>query len=127
MLKLAFIAGGGALGALLRYGAAAGVQRFGGSAFPIGTLAVNLIGCLAIGLLGGFFAGPQLVREELRLGLLIGLLGAFTTFSTFGWETVQLANSGQFTLAAANVLLSNLLGLAAVWAGYHVSTAWFGP
>lgn len=126
MLKIVLIAVGGAAGALLRYGVAGLTQRVSGSTFPYGTLAVNAIGCLAIGLLAGFFAGPHLVREEYRVAILVGVLGAFTTFSTFGLETLELARDGQFAPAAANILLSNALGLGAVWLGYRASQAWFG-
>ena len=127
MMKLTFIAAGGAAGALLRYGVAAvATQWSNGNGFPVGTLVVNLLGCLAMGLLGGFFAGPQLVPEHIRVGLLVGVLGAFTTFSTFGGETFQLINDGEFGLAALNVGLSNVCGIAAVWLGYRASEAWFG-
>jgi CrcB protein len=129
--KLLFIALGGSIGAVLRYGLAGLAQRLAnGTAvegFPVGTLAVNLFGCLLIGGLGAYFAGPHLVREEHRAFLLVGLLGAFTTFSTFGWETFELANDRQLGLAGLNILLSNALGLLGVWIGYrlveHVTAA----
>lgn len=126
MTKLLFIAIGGAIGAVLRYSVAGWAQRATTGAFPLGTLAVNLSGCLAIGFLGALFAGPWLVREEYRFGILVGLLGGFTTFSTFGWETFSLSNDGQFGLAAANLLLSNALGLFAVWLGYRVAEKFYG-
>jgi CrcB protein len=121
MVKLLLIAGGGALGALLRYGLSGWAQRLTDSTFPVGTLLVNVCGCLLIGILGGIFAGPTLVREEHRVALLIGVLGAFTTFSTFGWETFQLANDGELGRASMNIALSNGLGLAAVWIGYRLT------
>ena len=121
MTKIVCIAVGGAVGALLRYGVAGWSQRLTSGLFPVGTLTVNLIGCLLIGILGALFAGPQVVREEYRFALLVGLLGAFTTFSTFGFETFTLINDGQFGRAGLNVLLSNGLGLAAVWFGYRVT------
>jgi len=92
MLKLGLIAVGGALGALLRYGLAGVVQERSDSLFPVGTLAVNVAGCFAIGLLAAFFAGPYLIREEVRAFALVGVLGSFTTFSTYGLETVGLAS-----------------------------------
>ena len=75
---------------------------------------------------GDLFAGPHLVREEYRVALLIGLLGAFTTFSTFGWETFKLMDAGQLWLAGLNIVLSNGAGLFAVVLGYRLGTKWFG-
>ncbi len=120
MLNLLFIALGGAIGALLRYGISGWVQRGTGSTFPWGTMAVNMIGCFVIGLCGALLAGPYL-REEYRPFILIGVLGSFTTFSTFGYETFELVNDGQFARAGLNILLSNLVGLAAVWIGYRLT------
>ncbi len=121
MIKLLCIAAGGGAGALCRYALSGVCQSASGVMFPIGTLTVNVLGCLLIGILGAVFASPQLVREEIRLFLMIGLLGGFTTFSTFGFETLELMNDRQFSLAAANVALSNTLGLAAVWIGYRMT------
>ncbi|MFQ5489907.1 MAG: fluoride efflux transporter CrcB, partial [Phycisphaerae bacterium] len=101
-------------------------QRIGGGVFPLGTLTVNVCGCLLIGVLSAFFAGPQLVREEYRVALLVGLLGGLTTFSSFGWETTALINDGQLVRAGLNVLLNNGAGLAAVWLGYRLTEGWVG-
>ncbi len=111
------IALGGATGAVSRYLLAGWAQKLTTLKFPIGTLAVNIIGCLLIGFLASALAGPLLVRQEYRVALLVGLLGGFTTFSSFGWETLQLLGDGQLTLAAVNIFASNSLGLLAVWAG----------
>jgi CrcB protein len=126
MLKWTLIAGGGAFGSLLRYALQGWVQRLAGGSFPLGTLAVNVLGCLAIGWLGGFVGGPHLLREEYRLGLTVGVLGGFTTFSAFGLESFHLANGGQLRLAVFNMLLSCALGLIAVWAGYRAAERWYG-
>ena len=126
MLKLALIAAGGAVGALLRYAISGSAQKLTTGTFPIGTLFVNVTGCVLIGFFGALFAGPHLVREEYRIALLIGLLGAFTTFSTFGWETFSLMNAGQLWQAGLNIALSNGAGLAAVVLGYRLGTKWFG-
>jgi CrcB protein len=126
MVKLLLIAAGGAVGALLRYLVSGWGQSFVDGWFPLGTLIVNVTGCLLIGALGAFFAGPQLVREEYRVALLVGVLGSYTTFSTFGWETFTLARDGELRLALANVLLSNALALVAVWFGYRITEKWFG-
>ncbi len=126
MLKLVMIAAGGGVGALLRYAVSGWVQKLGTGSFPLGILVVNVTGCLVIGLLAARFAGPHLVREEYRLALLVGVLGAFTTFSTFGLDTFSLANEGQVRLAMLNVVLSNVCGLASVWIGYRMGEKWFG-
>lgn len=123
-LLLIFLAGG--CGCLLRYAAAGWVQRLANGSFPLGTFAVNVIGCVMIGFLASLFTGPVLIREEYRLAILVGLLGGFTTFSTYGYETISLTNDGQFGLAAINLLLSNGLGLAAAWIGARLATMIYG-
>ena len=126
MTKWILIAAGGALGSVLRYAVQGWAQRLTSGSFPIGTLVVNLIGCAAIGFLAAMFAGPTLVREEYRIGLTVGILGGFTTFSTFGLETFLLASDAEYRWALANVVLSCGLGFAAVWFGYRVAERWFG-
>jgi fluoride exporter len=134
MLKVLLIALGGALGSLLRYSVqgcvdrSAGdwVSRFAGVSFPLGTLVVNATACLAIGLVSGYFAGPHLIREEYRLGLTVGILGGYSTFSTFGIESFNLANAGEFSLALLNIVLSCAIGFTAVWIGYRIAERYFG-
>lgn len=126
MFKLVMIAAGGAVGATLRYSVTGWGQKLGAGSFPIGTLIVNVIGCFLIGFAGAVFAGPHLIREEYRVGMLIGVLGAFTTFSTFGWETFALFNANQVRFAVANIVLNNGGSIAAVWLGYRIGTRWFG-
>ena len=92
----------------------------------MGTLAVNVTACLAIGLLAGFFAGPQLIREEYRIGLTVGVLGGYSTFSTFGLETFNLANDSEYSLALLNMFVSCAAGFAAVWLGYRIAERWVG-
>ena len=92
------------------------------TAFPFGTLAVNVIGCFAIGYLATALSATLPVREELRLALLVGVLGGFTTFSTFGWETLRLLQTGSWALALVNVVASSTLALLAVWAGHRLAT-----
>ena len=106
---------GGGLGAGLRYAISIGIQTNTSSTFPFGTLTANLLGCLAIGLLSAFFA--QTESETLRLTLIVGVLGGFTTFSSFGLETVTLVQEGRLGEAAAYVLLSNIGGLLGVFVG----------
>ncbi len=121
MFKIFMIALGGGLGTLLRYVLAGWAQKFVDGSFPLGTLVVNSAGCFLIGFLGAAFGGPFLIREEYRVALFVGVLGGFTTFSTFGWETFSLTNDGQFRLAVANAILTNAIGFAAVWVGYRMS------
>ncbi len=122
MSKIIWIAGGGALGAVLRYLVAGWAQNLTRGTFPLGTLTVNLCGCFVLGMLAALTTGSLLLRPELRLALLIGLLGGFTTFSTFAFETFQLLASGSWFAAASNLLLSNLLGLGGVWAGWRLGS-----
>jgi CrcB protein len=119
--RLAFIALGGGLGAVARYLLAGAGQRLTDGPFPVGTLLVNLTGCLLIGFLGSILTGPAIVREEYRLMLLVGFLGGFTTFSTFGYETLALMSDREWWWAGANVVLSNAVGLLAVWVGHRLS------
>jgi CrcB protein len=126
VFKLTLIFLGSGLGGLFRYTLSGWVQRLGNGSFPWGTLAVNLAGCLLIGFLTVALAGRLLVREEYRVALIAGFLGGFTTFSAFGIETFALVNDGQYARAIANVILSVVLGLAAVWAGYRFAEAWLG-
>jgi CrcB protein len=112
---LLFTAGG--LGAMLRYALSGWVQDRAGDAFPWGTLAVNVVGCFAIGVLATALEERSVLAPELRIALLVGLLGGFTTFSTFGLETWRLLIGGELGPALANALLSVLLCLLAVALG----------
>ena len=126
MTKWILIAAGGALGSVSRYALQGWVQRTINTNFPLGTLVVNLIGCALIGFLTATFTGPKLIREEYRIGIIVGILGGFTTFSTFGWETFSLTNDRQIAFAALNVVLSCGIGLFAVWAGYRAAEFLYG-
>ena len=123
MVKLALIFGAGGLGALARYGIHTAVGRISSLSFPIGTLLVNVLGCFAIGYLVTVFASSFPVREEFRFAVVVGLLGGFTTFSTFGLETVALFESGAWIQAGANVVLSSGLAVLAVWLGHRLAGA----
>lgn len=120
MVQLVLIFLGSGLGGVLRYAVSGWAQRFVAT-FPLGTLAVNALGCLVMGFLSAAFAERWLVREEHRIALLVGVLGGFTTFSAFGMETFAFLADGQFGRALANVLLNVVLGIAAVWAGYRLA------
>ena len=118
LLKVALIGLGGFFGAILRYLVSGWAQSFSRSAsFPIGTLAVNVIGCFIIGLLYYLAQSRGLFSPEWRLVVFIGMLGAFTTFSTFGNETFLLLQDAETSLALLNIGLQVVLGLIAVWAG----------
>ena len=97
-------------------------RQFPATTFPHGTLAVNLVGCLLIGIVVGLAEARQLFGPEFRTFVLIGVLGAFTTFSTFGYETFAMLRDGETLRAASNVGVHVILGLALVWLGYVVTT-----
>lgn len=117
-MHLLVIGFGGFVGALARHGLADVAQRGFPSRFPGGTLVVNLLGCLAIGVAMAIFEQRAQVSEATRLLVLTGFLGSFTTFSTFGWGTYCLLREGRVALALINVGGHLLLGLAAVALGY---------
>ncbi|GAB4494715.1 MAG: fluoride efflux transporter CrcB [Anaerolineales bacterium] len=118
MTKWFAIGSGGFIGAILRYLVSGWVQNWSRSIdFPYGTLAVNLIGCFIIGLLSYWGEQQNLFSPNVRLFVFIGLLGAFTTFSTFGNETLNLLRARDELLALLNVGAHILLGLLAVWLG----------
>ena len=124
MVKLLVVGAGGFLGAILRYVMSELLQSVcGGSLYPYGTLGVNVLGCIFIGLLAGLSEGKMIFTPEVRLFLLVGLLGGFTTFSTFGYETFSLMRESQPLAAAANVLLNVLVGVSAVFAGFAISNS----
>jgi len=118
--QLLAIAGGGALGAVLRFGIASNIYRWLGRDFPYGILLVNVAGSLLMGLLFAFIVERGLLPLEWRAALMIGFLGAFTTFSTFSMETILLLESGELGKAGLNVLLNVTLCLAATWFGLIV-------
>jgi fluoride exporter len=111
------IAVGGSAGALLRFWVSTATYAIAGRDFPYGTLVANLAGCLAMGVLYELLLDRVTFGVELRAGLLIGLLGAFTTFSTFSLETLALIEQGEPVKALANIVMSVALCLGAVWLG----------
>jgi len=120
-VTLAYVALGGALGALARYGISGWVYDRMGESFPWGTLVVNLLGCLVLGVAIRWLQVTA-VAPGVRPFLTIGLLGAFTTFSTFSYETVALLQEGQWLRAGLYVGGSVALGLIAMMAGMALAT-----
>lgn len=123
--KWTLIAIGGGLGAVLRF-ALQGLVQPRSSLFPWGTMLVNISGCLAIGFLMALFTGPYAIRPEYRLGIITGVLGGYTTFSSFGWETMQLAEQRQWGLALLYVGVSVIVGLLATFVGIRLSQWLYG-
>lgn len=111
MLRLLILALGGALGTLARYGLNGLIsQRL--ATFPLGTMIVNITGCFVIGLLA-----PLALRPEWRLFLMVGFCGGYTTFSSYGLQTLDLARDNEWLYLAGNIIGSNVLGLLAVYLG----------
>jgi CrcB protein len=116
MVTFLLVGSGGFLGAISRFGVS---QIFPASKFHYGTLAVNLIGCLLIGIAFGLIAREAVARPS-HLFLVTGFLGGFTTFSTFGLDTLKMIHDGAFASALAYVTISAVLGVALVAAGYEL-------
>ena len=113
----------GAAGTLARYGLQGIVQDRTGTGFPSGTLAVNLIGCLLLGAVGQYSLNHLSVPPEWRIAITIGFFGAFTTFSSFGWETVRMLEDGEWMRASLYVGASVIGGIVAVMLGIRLGNA----
>jgi CrcB protein len=128
-MKILLIACGGGVGSVLRYALASFAQRhtasimtrWFGYALPVGTFAVNVIGCLLIGALAALFIRHELPHEQYRLALTVGVLGGFTTFSAFGLDTFALLQRGHWGLALLNVMVSCVAGVGAVAIGFYAT------
>jgi CrcB protein len=123
LLNAFLIGTGGFAGAILRYALSGLVHRqLPIATFPYGTLSVNLLGCLLIGVLAGLADSRQVFAPELRTFAFIGLVGGFTTFSTFAFETMALTRDGEYLRAASNVGLHVFLGLGLCWLAYGLTS-----
>ncbi len=120
MIRLLAIAGAGALGALARWGLSGAAQRWFPAGFPGGTLVVNVLGCFLLGLLATVGLERLTLSPTTRTAVLVGFLGSFTTFSTFGYETLVLLREGDPVRAGLNVGVSVVVGIAACWGGVMV-------
>lgn len=120
MLKALFIVLGGGLGTFMRYAVSGVAYRYFDSGFPWGTLIVNLIGSFIIGFLWEVFE-RAVVSPDVKMFVLLGIIGAFTTFSAYSLETMAMFRSGEVKLAVLNILASNLLGLVLVVFGFFSS------
>ena len=116
-----WIAAGGAAGTLLRYALGGWLARSTGGTFPWETCAINVAGSLAIGILAGYADRGGFLSPVTRMALMVGVLGGFTTYSSFALESLRLAMDSQWLRAAGYVGLTNAGGLAAVWAGYRIA------
>ena len=124
LLNALLVGFGGFVGSICRYALGGAVHRhYSMATFPYGTLSVNLLGCALIGALVGLADSRQLFSPELRTFGFIGLLGGFTTFSTFGYETIEMAREGEHIRAAFNVGLHVVLGLVFVWLAYELTSS----
>src|SRR5262245_40254454 len=113
---------GSFIGGVLRHLVSAWMLKMLDPAFPFGTLVVNALGCLVMGFLTGLIEARLILTADVRLFLIVGIVGGFTTFSAFAWETFALARSTQ-GIAALNIALQLLLGFLAVWFGHWLGFA----
>ncbi len=118
--KLLLIAFAGGLGTLARYGLNGLVQNFVDRPFPWGTVAVNVLGCLVFGALWSAMESRLTISGEMRIVILTGFMGAFTTFSTLVFETGQLVRDSQWLLAMGNLAVQNVVGIVALFVGLAI-------
>jgi CrcB protein len=117
------VAVGGALGALARYGLDRLIERRSFSLFPWSTFAINVSGCFVVGLVIGALVDRHHAPQWIRAALVVGFCGAYTTFSTFAQETLDLAEANDYSVALLNISASVIVGLAAVFLGNHLGRA----
>lgn len=120
MEKVLSVALGGAAGALARHGTVVVYQRYAPTTFPLAILTVNVVGSLLFGLLWAYAEDREWISENMRLLVLTGFLGSFTTFSTFAFDEAMFIRSSSWALFVANLLISNAAALAAVFVGFRI-------
>jgi CrcB protein len=118
-----WVALAGAAGTLLRYVLGGWLARSTGGVFPWETFAINALGCLAIGMAAAFLDKGALLPPLMRMALMVGFIGGFTTFSTFALEAFRLAAAGQWAAAGGYIFLTNVVGFLATWGGYRAVLA----
>lgn len=118
--RLLLLALAGGLGAMARYGLSGLVQRYSGTSFPWGTLAVNILGCFVFGVIWALAAERMAMSPEVRTIILVGFLGSFTTFATFMSESHRLLADAQWLPAIGNLLITNITGLGVFILGLAV-------
>ena len=123
MTRLLFVGLGGFVGTIFRYWLGDLIAKRYGETFPLGTLAVNALGCLLIGFLFYFFYDRNLTSPTARTVVFVGVIGGFTTFSSYGLQTFTLLRDGQVFLALVNIVASNALCLVLVWLGCSLAKA----
>ena len=120
MEKLFSVAIGGAAGALARYGTVVVYQRYAPTSFPLAILTVNVLGSLLFGLIWAYAEDRDWISENMRLLVLTGFMGSFTTFSTFAFDEAMFLRGGSWALFVANLLISNAAALVAVFVGFRI-------
>jgi fluoride exporter len=120
LLQILIIGLGGFVGTVARYGVSVLAYKYAGATFPFGTLTVNIVGCFLIGLVYGLIQEKDVLSTTSRLFLTVGVFGGFTTFSSFGNETLLLLRAGHLLLGIGYMLISVLVGVVAVWGGYSL-------
>lgn len=120
-MKLFWIGLFGAIGTLARYGLQGVVQIRMGTAFPYGTLLINLTGCLLLGFIGQLTLNRILISSDMRIAIAVGFFGGYTTFSSFGWETAKMLEDGEWLRAATYVSASVIMGLLLSVAGIRLA------
>ena len=118
--KIIYLGIAGGVGTVARYFVSGVVQRYGGAGFPLGTAAVNVLGCVLFGVVWAVLESRVSVSGQMRMVIFVGFFGGFTTFSSFAFETSQLMDEGEWLLAMGNAAVQNVLGIAAMVAGLAV-------
>lgn len=121
MINYLLVSAGAAIGGALRYGISTYIQKNQSVIFPYGTLLVNIIGSFLLGIIMFYLNEKDLIGNEIRLFLTVGLCGGFTTFSTFSYETLMLIRDSELLLAFYNVILNLVLCLAGIYIAYLIS------